>query len=143
MFPINLYHRILHLCYSNLRLLKIYYVLYDNLDGKKEQKDLLTKKIELRKRIELELREANDALRQNGKPLARATFTTCLPPIIKVQYNITEAFMPVSPDRCHACELQNLDYYYRALYLPEADHQLVNLFLEHKEKIEDFLIGNL
>lgn len=100
----------------------------------------------LREGIKVELKECI-----NGFPFAnkKSHFDKasiyCLLNFVKMDTYLQDCFSidPSEWDQCQNCELENVSQYYNLLYTANLPHNITELLLGQKEKIENYLIEEL
>ncbi len=77
-------------------------------------------------------------------PLNKASIS-CLLSFVKMDtvFRTFSPLLPVNGDKCYNCELENVGQYYNLLYTKNLPHNITDLLLGQKEKIENYLIEDL
>ncbi|MBZ9631178.1 hypothetical protein LB465_10350 [Salegentibacter sp. LM13S] len=100
----------------------------------------------LRENIKFELEECIGGSYFTNKkcPLNKLSIS-CLLSLVKVDTFLQDSFSfaPNEWDKCHNCELENVGQYYNLLYTENLPHNITELLLEQKDKIESYLIKDL
>ena len=134
----QLYSQLLRLDLSNDHLLQMYYVLYYELP--KEEKDLadnISRLIEIREKIKLELRghlfNIKNAIKDSS--VARKV-VEYLPVFLKLEYLARNTFNNPNLEVCYKKERQNIKLYYETLYNQDISSSTVDILLNQKRKLE-------
>ncbi|MBZ9731201.1 hypothetical protein LB467_16015 [Salegentibacter sp. JZCK2] len=114
--------------------------------GEVLKKKNITLRKGLRESIKLELGECIDGSYFENKkcPLNQAGIS-CLLSFVKMDTFLQDLFSikPGEWDKCYNNELENVGQYYNLLYTENLPHNITDLLLEQKEKIENYLMEDL
>lgn len=134
----QLYSQLLRLDLSNDHLLQMYYVLYYELP--KEEKELaenISRLIEIREKIKLELRGHLFNIKNSIKDSSVARkVVEYLPVFLKLEYLARNTFNNPNLEVCYKKERQNIKLYYETLYNQDISSSTVDILLNQKRKLE-------
>ncbi len=139
------YLRILRLSISNKKLLETYSSLLcrSETTGEVSKEKTIAMRKGLRESIKFELEECIEgSYFANKKCPLNQTSISCLLSFVKMDTLLQNffSFAPSEWDKCYNCELENIGQYYNLLYTENLPHNITDLLLGQKEKIENYLI---
>ena len=134
----QLYSQLLRLDLSNDHLLQMYYVLYYDLpQEEKEMADNISRLIEIREKIKLELRRILFNIKNSLQfSKVNGAILEFLPVFLKLDYLARNTFNNPNLKVCYEKEKKNIKLYYETLYNQDIPASTVDMLLSQKRKLE-------
>lgn len=135
---LQLYSQLVKLDLSNDHLLQMYYVLYYDLPAEETQvSDNISKLIEIREKIKLELRgHLFDLKNTVSRSVVANRILDFMPVFLKLDYLARNTFNDPNWEVCYNKERKNIKLYYETLYNQEISSATVEMLLRQKKNLE-------